>query len=219
MKITKYPQSCLMVETERGKILVDPGILKYKEEYFQEWNKADAILLTHWHRDHVNAEVLKKMRAPIYSTLEVQNHYPELRIRIISEKDDIWLDYMSVYVKKAVHGYNPNLKGGKEVLENVGYLIDDILGGNDNRLYVTSDTICFEPNFKADIVALPVTGYGLTMSSYEAALFAKELGAKLVLPIHMDNELYPTDLELMKKNFEKFDINYKVLEIEETIEI
>lgn len=218
MKITKYPQSCLMVETERGKILVDPGKLKYKEEYFPEWNKADIVILTHFHGDHVNEEVLKHMRAKIYSTKEVQEHYPELRINIVSEKDDIWLDYMSVYVKKAIHGYNPNLKG-KEVLENIGFIIEDKIGDNYNRLYVTSDTICFDTNFKADIVALPVTGYGLTMSSYEAALFAKELGAKLVLPIHMDNEMYPTDLELMKKNFEKFGINYKVLEIGESIEI
>lgn len=47
----------------------------------------------------------------------------------------------------------------------------------------------------------------------------KELGAKLVLPIHMDNEKYPTNLEYMKKNFETFDINYKVLEIEESLEV
>ena len=57
------------------------------------------------------------------------------------------------------------------------------------------------------------------MSSFEASLFAKELGAKLVLPIHMDNEKYPTDTDYMKNNFEKFEINYKVLDIEEEIEI
>ena len=87
------------------------------------------------------------------------------------------------------------------------------------EIYITSDTICFDNDYKADVVALPVTAHGLTMSSFEAALFAKELGAKLVLPIHMDNEKYPTDMEYMKKNFEKFDINYKLLKIEEEIEI
>lgn len=221
MRITKYPQSCLFVETERGKILVDPGTLKYKEEYFDEWNKADIVLLTHWHSDHVNYEVLKKIKAPIFSTLEVQNKYPDLKIEIISEKDDIALDYMSVYVTKAIHGYNPNLKDGKEVFENVGYIINGIIGGNENKLYVTSDTICFNhnKNYQFDIIALPVTAHGLTMSSYEAALFAKDLGAKLVLPIHMDNDMYPTDLEYMKTNFENNNINYKVLEIGESIEI
>ena len=64
-----------------------------------------------------------------------------------------------------------------------------------------------------------MTAHGLTMSSFEAALFAKELGEKLVLPIHMDNEKYPTDIEYMEKIFEEFDINYKLLNIEEKIEI
>lgn len=219
MKITKYPQSCLFVETERGKILVDPGTLKYKEEYFDKWSQADIVLLTHWHADHVNYEVLKEMNVPIYSTLEVQNKYPDLSIEIVSVENDVALDYMSVYVTKAIHGYNPSLKDGKEVFENIGYIINDTIGGNDKKLYVTSDTICFKTNFQADIVALPVTAHGLTMSSYEASLFSKELGAKLVLPIHMDNDTYPTDLEYMKLNFEKENLNYKVLEIEESIEI
>lgn len=104
---------------------------------------------------------------------------------------------------------------GGEILENVGYIIDN----GEHRFYITSDTICFNNNYKADVVALPVTAYGLTMSSYEAGLFARELGANLVLPIHMDNPKYPTNLEYMKENFEQFEINYKVLEIEESIEI
>lgn len=215
MKITKYPQSCLLIETNNKKILVDAGGLKYKEKYFDLWKPADIVLLTHKHGDHVNYDILKNIDIPIYSTLEVQNTYPELKINIIKENDNIPLDNINIEVVKAIHGYNPNLKIGGEVFENVGYIIDD----SNTRLYITSDTICFNNDYKADIVALPVTAYGLTMSSYEAALFAKELEAKLVLPIHMDNEKYPTDLEYMKKNFEKFDINYKVLEIEERLEI
>lgn len=215
MKITKYPQSCLLIETNNKKILVDAGGLKYKEEYFDIWKQADIILLTHKHGDHVNYNILKNIDVPTYSTLEVQNTYPELKINIIKENDTIPLDNINIEVVKAVHGYNPNLKNGGEVFENVGYIIDD----NKTRLYITSDTICFNNDYKADIVALPVTAYGLTMSSYEASLFAKDLGAKLVLPTHMDNEKYPTDLEYMKKNFEIFDINYKVLEIEESLEV
>lgn len=40
MKITKFPESCLLIETKNKKILVDPGILKYKEEYFNIWSEA-----------------------------------------------------------------------------------------------------------------------------------------------------------------------------------
>lgn len=54
MKITKFPQSCLLIETKEKKILVDPGNLKYKEEYFDIWKQADVILITHKHPDHCN---------------------------------------------------------------------------------------------------------------------------------------------------------------------
>ena len=38
MKITKFPQSCLLIETKGKKILIDPGTLKYKDEYFEITN-------------------------------------------------------------------------------------------------------------------------------------------------------------------------------------
>lgn len=215
MKITKYPQSCLMVETNSKKILIDAGSLKYQDKFLEEWKKADIILVTHKHGDHIKSDVLKDINIPIYSTEEVQNTYPEIKFNIVKENDILDFDDVKVEVVKAIHGYNPLLKNGGQVFENVGYIIDD----GKHRLYVTSDTICFNNDYKADVVALPVTAHGLTMSSFEASLFAKELGVNLVLPIHMDNEKYPTATDYMKKNFEKFEINYKVLDIEETIEI
>lgn len=215
MKITKYPQSCLMIETNNKKILVDPGSLKYNAKFLNKWRSADIILITHKHIDHLNYEVLRNLNIPIYSTKEVQNFYPELKINIIKEQDIINLDNIKIEVVKAVHGYNPKLKNGLEVLENIGFIIDD----KNKRFYITSDTICFKNDYKADVVALPVTGYGLTMTSYEASLFAIELEAKLVLPIHMDNDIYPTDIKYMKQNFKNFNINYKVLNIEEQLDI
>lgn len=204
-----------MVETNNKRILIDAGCLKYQDKFLEEWQKADMILITHKHGDHIKSDVLKDINVPIYSTKEVQDTYPEINFNIVKENDTLDFDSIKIEVVKAIHGYNPNLKNGGQVFENVGYIIDDGL----HRLYITSDTICFNNDYKADIVALPVTAHGLTMSAFEAALFSKELGANLVLPIHMDNEKYPTDVNYMKENFDKFDINYKVLEIEESIEI
>ena len=56
MKITKFPQSCLLIETKGKKILIDPGNLKYKEEYFDIWNNVDIILITHKHKVHDTSE-------------------------------------------------------------------------------------------------------------------------------------------------------------------
>lgn len=217
MKITKYPQSCLLVETKEKKILIDPGNLKYKEEYFDVWNSVDIILITHKHIDHCNTEILEKINdnIKIYSTQEVQDANKTLNINIIKENDIIELDDIKVEVVHAVHGYQPLLKGGKEIYENVGYIIDD----GENRLYTTSDTICFKNDYKADILCVPVTGYGLTMSAFEAALYAKEVGATLTIPIHMDNPAFPPDYKFIEEMFNKYEVEYEILENEESIEV
>ena len=217
MKITKFPQSCLLIETKNKKILIDPGVLKYKEEYFKIWNEVDIILITHKHSDHCNTEVLEKLdkNIKIYSTQEVQDTNKNLEINIVKENDIIKLDDIKVEVVHAVHGYHPLLKGEKEIYENVGYIVDD----GENRLYTTSDTICFKNDYKADILCVPVTGYGVTMSAFEAALYSKEVGATLVLPTHMDNPAFPPNYDFIKEMFEKYNVEYEMLENDESIEI
>ena len=214
MKITKFPQSCLLIETKDKKILVDPGNLKYKEEYFDIWNNVDIILITHKHPDHCNTEILEKLDK-IYSTKEVSEANTTLNINIVKENDIIELENVKIEVVHAIHGYQPLLKGTKEIHENVGYIIDD----GKNRLYTTSDTICFRNDYKADILCIPVTGHGLTMSAFEASLYAKEVEAVLTIPIHMDNPAFPPDFDYIKEMFEKYEVDYEILENDETIEI
>ena len=217
MKITKFPQSCLLIETKERKILIDPGTLKYKEEYFDIWNNVDIILITHKHPDHRNIEVLEKINknVKIYSTQEVQEANKNLNINIVKENDVIELDKIKIEVVHAIHGYQPLLKGDKEIHENVGYIVDD----GENRLYTTSDTICFKNAYKADILCIPVTGHGLTMSAFEAALYAKEVGATLTIPIHMDNPAFPPDFKYIEEMFNKYEVEYEILENDETIEV
>lgn len=217
MKITKLPQSCLLIETKEKKILIDPGKLKYKDEYFDIWNNVDIILITHKHPDHCNTEVLEKLNSniKIYSTQEVQDANKNLKINIVKENDVMELDEIKIEVVHAIHGYQPLLKGGKAIHENVGYIVDD----GENRLYTTSDTICFENDYKANILVIPVTGHGLTMSAFEAALYAKEVGAVLTIPVHMDNPAFPPDFKYIEEMFNKYEADYEILENDESIEI
>lgn len=80
-------------------------------------------------------------------------------------------------------------------------------------------SICFKNDYKADILCIPVTGHGLTMSAFEAALYSKEVEAKLTIPVHMDNPAFPPDFDYIKAMFEKYEVKYKILENDETIEI
>ncbi len=218
MKITKFPQSCLLIETKGKKILIDPGTLKYKEEYFNIWNNVDIILITHKHSDHCNTEILEKVNEniKIYSNNEVKSTYPTLNINVVKENDVIDIEgKISVEVVHAEHGYIPPMKTGAKVIENIGYIIDD----KETRIYITSDTICFENEYKCDILCVPVSDYGVVMGAFEAALFAKETNAKLVIPLHSDSPKYPVDFSFVERILNENEVEYEILENEESIEV
>ncbi len=219
MKITRFAQSCFLIETKEKRILVDPGSIQYEESYLDnEWSNIDILLVTHKHGDHCNSSAISKIvensKTKFYTTREVADAYPELSPNLVMEGSFLNFVDIKIEVVKAVHGYIPLLKGGKEIYENVGYIIDD----GESRLYHPSDTICFENDYKCDVLLVPVVNHGLVMSSWEAALFAKETGAKLVIPIHYDNPVHPADFEKVKKDFEWQELNFKFLDIGEVVE-
>jgi len=221
MKITRYAQSCLLVETGgmdgAKRLLIDPGFIGYDEKLLEEWGDVDIILITHKHADHCHAPAILWMtqnkKTKVYTTKEVADSYKELSPRIIKEGDIIKEAAISIEVVKAVHGYIPLLKGDKEVKENVGYIISD----SRNRAYVTGDTICFRNDYRCDAIFVPISAHGLVMSPFEAALFSKETGAKVVVPIHLDNPKFIPDVEAFRKECKNNCLDCRVLGIKESI--
>ncbi len=218
MRLTRFGQSCILIETNNKRVLIDPGSLLYDDSLLKEsWINIDVLLVTHKHGDHCNVEaineIVKNPKTRFYTTQEVADAYTQLSPQIVKTGEVLDFDDIKVEVVKAVHGYIPTLKGGKEIKENIGYIINDGV----NRAYLTSDTICFDNNYKADVVFVPVCNHGVVMSPFEAALFAQETGAKLVVPVHYDNPKYPVDLDVVKKEFEKQGLNYKILKFKESI--
>ncbi len=219
MKLTKFPQSCVLIETNGEKFLFDPGSISLNDSITNAWKEADYIFVTHKHFDHFDETAINKIKnksTKIYSTQEVVNKYPNTKFEIVKEKDIIDCKGIKIEVVKAIHGYIPALtQNNAEINENVGYILDD----GKKRVYLTSDTICFKNNYKCNVILVPICNHGIVMGPFEAALFAKETNAELVIPIHYDNPKYPIDLEKAKEEFEKQKLNYKFLKIGETIEI
>lgn len=87
------------------------------------------------------------------------------------------------------------------------------------RVYLTSDTIGFKNEYECNVIFVPVCNHGLVLGPFEAALFAKETGAELVIPYHYDNPIYPVNLDEVKEEFDKQELNYKILNIKESVEI
>lgn len=218
MKLTKYAQSCFLLQDENTKILIDPGFIQINDNTLGEWKNPDYILVTHKHADHFSEENVQKIISPktkIYATKETSLTYPNTKFEIVKEGEEFKLGKANVKAVKAVHGYNPLLKEGKIVNAGVGYIIEL----NGKNIYHTSDTICFENNYKTDIILLPFNNHGVVMGPYEAALFAKETGAILVIPMHQDNSFYPGDIQKLQEELVKNDLNYKILKVGESIEI
>lgn len=219
MKITRFAQSCILIEVKGKRILIDPGYLLFDKSLLKEyWNNIDVILVTHKHSDHCHSDAIQKImknpKTQFYTSQEVSDTYPELSPQVVKAGDILNIDGVKIEVVKAVHGYTPLLKGKKEVFENIGYIIDD---GN-TRAYTTSDTICFDNDYQCDIIFVPITNHGIVMGPFEARLFAKATGAKLVIPVHYHNPKYTVDLRVVKKEFEKQNLNLKFLKLKQTID-
>ncbi|MBO5349232.1 MAG: MBL fold metallo-hydrolase [Clostridia bacterium] len=222
MKVTKYNQSCLLIEANQKRILVDPGNIGYDESLLKEWSNIDYILVTHRHGDHCNAEainnIINRDGAKLYTTKEVADNVKLINPNIVKANDIIQLDDIKVEVTKAIHGFFTKMKYSKgEIFENVGYIIDD----GKNRLYTTSDTINFNNDYKCDILCMPFNGNGLTLGIIDGVMFAKDINPKLVLPIHTEHPLgfMNPNIEDLKKELEKADIEYKILNVKESLEI
>jgi len=220
MDITKFAQSCILIETKGKRILIDPGYLMYEDSLLnRDWANIDILLITHKHADHCHIDAMKEIvrnpKTKFYTTKEVKEAYPELIPHIVKEGDILNVDNIKIEVVKAAHGYIPALKHGKEIYENIGYIVDD----GRNRAYHSSDTVCFYNDYKCSVIFVPVCNHGLVMGPYEASFFAKETEAKLVIPVHYNNPQYPADLKKVEKEFKARGLNYKILEVEESINI
>lgn len=224
MKITKFTQSCLLIETKGKRILIDPGSINYTPSLLQnEWSKIDLILITHKHTDHCHEQAIKdiqKQGTLVISSKEVQQAYPSLRVQIVNAGECLNSagprrgEGIKIEVTRAIHGYHSGLKG-REIHENIGFIIDD----STTKIYITSDTIGFPNNYTCDIICLPVSNHGLTFGAWDAARYAKDTQAKMVIPIHYDNPQYPINKEQVTTEFDKQEIKYQFLGVGESIEL
>lgn len=220
MKITRYGQSCVLIETREKRILIDPGSYLYQDSLLEkDWADIDVLLITHKHGDHclpeAVREIVRNSQTKFYSIQEVKDAYPELNPQITKEGEILEFDQIKIEVTKSVHGYITSFKGDKEINENVGFLIDD----GEQKVYVVGDSLSFKNDYQCDVIIIPICNHGFVMGPFDAALFAKETGAGLVIPNHYDSPKHPGDFDLVKEEFNKQGLNYKILDYKESIEV
>jgi len=167
----------------------------YIDPYQIDGEKADIILITHEHQDHLSIDDLTKLIKDDTILVATQNCLSKLtrfetaKIKIVKPGSILEIDNIHI---KAVPAYNlnkfrsPNLVFHPKEDENVGY----VLTINNTNIYHAGDTdnIPELTNLKnIDIALIPVSGT-YVMTWQEAVEAVKIIRPKLAIPMHYDTE-------------------------------
>ncbi len=176
MKITKYAQSCLLVEVDGVKILTDVG--SYSVEV-PDVSGLAAVLITHEHQDHFDVpklqEVLaKNPDAKVITHAGVGEKLTEANIAWIAIEPGETVDVAGVSIE-SFGTEHAIIYGDLSPCRNTGFLIA-------GRLLMPGDALHDVPNKQVDILALPTGGPWHKIST--AIDYAKTINPRVAFPIH-----------------------------------
>ena len=68
---------------------------------------------------------------------------------------------------------------------------------------------------------MPFNGNGITLGIIDGIEFAKDINPELIIPVHMEMKppILNPNLDLLKESLEKENLNYKILNVKEKVEI
>ncbi len=192
MKITFFGQNTLAIEVSEKHILVDPFITGNplsKDKVNPLDLKADYILLTHAHFDHVqDAEMIaKNTGAVIVSNYEIAMYYQAKGITVhpMNHGGSWQFDFGKVKYVNAVHtsSFEDGTYGGQPG----GFVIE----GEHKNIYIAGDTALtmdmklIAMQTKLDLAILPI-GDNFTMGIDDAVIAADFLQCDKILGVHYD---------------------------------
>jgi len=225
MKITFYGQSSLGIEVAGKNIIVDPFISG--NELAKNINidelKADYILVTHAHQDHVlDVETIaKRTGATIVSNAEIADYYAEkgFKSHPMNHGGSWKFDFGNVKYVSAIHSsaFPDGTYGGNPG----GFVIES----EHKNIYIAGDTaLTFDMKLiplrtKLDLAILPI-GNNFTMDVEDAIIASDFVECDKVLGYHYDTFDYiKINHEDAKKKFFDKGKDLMLLEIGEFLEL
>lgn len=226
MKITFYGQNSLSIEVFGRHVIVDPfisanALSKDKVDILSL--KADYILLTHAHEDHVldAATIAQNTGATIVSNYEIAMHYQGLGFKVhpMNHGGNWRFDFGKVKYVNAIH--TSSFPDGSNGGDPGGFVIE----GEHKNIYIAGDTALtmdmklIPLSTKLDLAILPI-GDNFTMGIEDAILASDFVECDKVLGVHYDTFGYiKIDKEVAKKKFYDAGKDLMLLNIGESIEL
>ena len=225
MKITFYGHASLGIQIEDTHILVDPFITGNDKASNIDINtlKADYILITHAHQDHIlDVETIaKRTDAVIISNYEIVKHFENLGLEgHPMNHGGTWdFEFGSVKYVNAIH--TSSFPDGSYGGQPGGFVIE----GEHKNIYIAGDTaLTFDMKLiplltKLDLAILPI-GDNFTMGIDDAILASDFVACDKILGYHYDTFGYiEIDHEVAKRKLFEKDKDLMLLEIGESLEL
>ncbi len=226
MKITFYGQNTLLIQIDNTTVLVDPfisGNPLSKDSIDISTIKADYILLTHAHQDHVlDAEAIaKNNNAIIVSNYEIAMYYQKRGIEVhpMNHGGTWGFDFGKVKYVNAIHtsSFEDGTYGGQPG----GFIIE----GEHKTIYIAGDTALtmdmklIPLSHTLDLAILPI-GDNFTMGIDDAIIASDFVECDKILGVHYDTFGYiEIDHDEAKKKFFEKNKDLMLLNIGESIEL
>ena len=177
MKLTKHAHACVSLEKDGTRLVVDPGT--FTPDAAEAVAQADAVLITHEHFDHFDAQVVAaaleaRPGLHVYGTAAVAaalgSH--DGRVHVVAAGDTIRVGSVTVGVHGHLHArIHPDIP----CPDNVGYLLDD------GAVHHPGDAYCV-PDAPVRTLLLPTSGPWTKLG--EAADYVRAVKPERVVEIH-----------------------------------
>jgi len=224
MKVTFYGHASLGIEVNGKHILVDPFISANENAAGINIDelKADYILVTHAHQDHIlDVEAIaKRTGAMIVSNYEIVVHYQNLGLNghPMNHGGSWKFDFGKVKYVNAIH--TSSFPDGSYGGQPGGFIIEA-----DKTIYIAGDTALtydmklIGKQFDLDLAILPI-GDNFTMGVEDAIIASDYVKCDAILGYHFDTFGYiEIDKLKAKAKFDSQQKRLKLLNIGETMEV
>lgn len=197
-----------MIEEGGTRILIDPS--GQEKDRVGEFGKLDAVLYTHEHGDHFDADLAKDFVeqgiAPVYANASTAKLIKASKTEVADGQE---FDINGLKIKAIELSHCP-MPDGSAGPQNTGYLVNGTLFDPGDGIQLAGLAV--------DNLALPITGPDISMR--DAFAFAKQVQAKTVIPIHYDKigadpEVYAT----FAGYFDIFEFKFRVLKNGGSVEL